>query len=79
MPICLNWGEEARGTGDKTVIIIERCRPRYSLPNLSELEAFLRAVIDGVFAATDRTLYLTAAMSELRHGELLALEVPSAA
>ena len=40
---------------------------------LDELEAVLRSVPDGRFADTDRALYLTAAMTGLRQGELLAL------
>jgi integrase len=40
---------------------------------MDEVEALLRAVDDEVFGATDRTLYLTATMSGLRQGELLAL------
>ncbi len=41
--------------------------------DLSEIEKLLRAVPDDHFASTDRTLYLTAAMSGLRQGELVAL------
>jgi integrase len=42
--------------------------------DLSELEALLRAVpTDDVLAPVDRTLYLTAAMTGLRQGELIAL------
>lgn len=55
-------------------------RPRQPGPDpdvhfltLDELEALLRSVPDGVFAATDRALYLTAATTGLRQGELLAL------
>lgn len=40
---------------------------------LDEVEAVLRSVADGHFAETDRVLYLTAAMTGLRQGELLAL------
>lgn len=40
---------------------------------LAEVEALLRAVGEGRFAATDRAIYLTAAMTGLRQGELLAL------
>lgn len=40
---------------------------------LAEVEALLRAVGEGRFAATDRALHLTAAMTGLRQGELLAL------
>jgi integrase len=40
---------------------------------LDEVEAVLRAVDDGRFADTDRVLCLTAAMTGLRQGELLAL------
>lgn len=40
---------------------------------LAEVEALLRAVGEGRFAPTDRALYLTAAMTGLRQGELLAL------
>lgn len=40
---------------------------------LAEVEALLRTVGEGRFAATDRALYLTAAMTGLRQGELLAL------
>jgi integrase len=38
-----------------------------------ELEALLRAVPDDHLGATDRTLYLTAALTGLRQGELFAL------
>jgi integrase len=41
--------------------------------DLTELEALFRAVDDEDFGATDRTLYLTAAMTGLRQGELIAL------
>ena len=41
--------------------------------DLSELEALLRAVADDDFGSTDRALYLTAAMTGLRQGELIAL------
>jgi integrase len=41
--------------------------------DLEELEALLRAVPDNHFGSTDRTLYLAAAMTGLRQGELLAL------
>jgi integrase len=41
--------------------------------DLTELEALLRAVDDKEFGATDRPLYLTAAMTGLRQGELIAL------
>ena len=40
---------------------------------LGEIEALLRAVPAGDFASTDRTVYLVAAMSGLRQGELVAL------
>jgi integrase len=40
---------------------------------LDEVEALLRAVPEDGFASTDRALYLTATMSGLRQGELLAL------
>lgn len=40
---------------------------------LDEVEAVLRAVPEGRFAHTDRALYLTAAMTGLRQGELIAL------
>ncbi|GIK77714.1 MAG: site-specific integrase [Acidobacteria bacterium] len=40
---------------------------------LAEVEALLRAIGEGRFAVTDRALYLTAAMTGLRQGELLAL------
>lgn len=41
--------------------------------SLAEVEALLRGVGEGRFAATDHALYLTAAMTGLRQGELLAL------
>ena len=41
--------------------------------DLDELDAVLRAVPDGWAQRTERTLYLTAAMSGLRMGELLGL------
>jgi len=41
--------------------------------DLEELEELLRAVSDDHFGPTDRALYLTAAMSGLRQGELIAL------
>lgn len=40
---------------------------------LDEVEAMLRAVPDDSFGPTDRALFLTAAMTGLRQGELLAL------
>jgi integrase len=40
---------------------------------IEEIEAVLRAVPDDEFGATDRVLYLTAAMTGLRQGELVAL------
>ena len=39
----------------------------------AECEALARAAIDGDYQAIDRALYVTAAMTGLRHGELLAL------
>ena len=39
----------------------------------AELQALLQAPVDERFGPTDRTLYLTAAMTGLRQGELLAL------
>jgi integrase len=39
----------------------------------AELDALLQAPVDERFRPTDRTLYLTAAMTGLRQGELLAL------
>lgn len=55
-------------------------RPRAAGPDpdirylaLDEVEAVLRSVPGGHFADTDRALYLTAAMTGLRQGELLAL------
>lgn len=41
--------------------------------DVEELEALLRAVPDDELGATERALYLTAAMTGLRRGELLAL------
>ena len=41
--------------------------------DLSELEALLRAVPDDYLGPTERALYLTAAMTGLRQGELAAL------
>lgn len=41
--------------------------------DLGELEALLAAVAEDDFGATEHTLYLTAAMSGLRQGELVAL------
>ena len=41
--------------------------------NLEELEALLREVPDDVLGAVERPLYLTAAMTGLRQGELIAL------
>jgi integrase len=41
--------------------------------DLAELESLLGAVPDDDFGATERALYLTAAMSGLRQGELVAL------
>ena len=41
--------------------------------SVEELEALLRAVPDDELGPTDRVLYLTAAMTGMRHGELLAL------
>ena len=41
--------------------------------DLTELEALLRAVDDEDFGATDRAIYLTATMTGLRQGELIAL------
>jgi integrase len=40
---------------------------------LAEVEALLRAVPEDRFASTDRTVYLVAAMTGLRQGELVAL------
>ena len=40
---------------------------------LDEIEALLRAVAKGDFASADRTVYLVAAMTGLRQGELVAL------
>ena len=55
-------------------------RPRVSAPNPDihylvpeELEALLRAVPDDALGPTERALYLTAAMTGLRQGELVAL------
>jgi integrase len=55
-------------------------RPRAAGPNpdfrylrLEELEALLRAVPEDLFGPTDRSLYVTAAMTGLRQGELAAL------
>jgi integrase len=41
--------------------------------DLAEMEALLGAIPDDDFGATERALYLTAAMSGLRQGELVAL------
>lgn len=41
--------------------------------NLEEVEALLRAVPDDALGATEHALYLTAAMTGLRQGELVAL------
>ncbi len=38
-----------------------------------EVDALVRSSVSGAYAATDRALYLTAAMTGLRQGELLAL------
>lgn len=56
----------------------DRPRPIGSDPDIryltpAEVEALVRAVGEGRFARTDRTLYLTAAMTGLRQGELIAL------
>jgi integrase len=55
-------------------------RPRSAGPNpdfryldAKEFEAILRAVPDDVLGPTDRVLYVTAAMTGLRQGELVAL------
>jgi integrase len=39
----------------------------------SEVQALIRAAVDGPYQALDRALYLTAAMTGLRQGELIAL------
>lgn len=57
---------------------VDRPRPERVDPDIRfldepELEALLRAVPDDGFGPSDRTVYLTAAMSGLRQGELLAL------
>ena len=60
------------------VAAVDRPRARGSNPDirfleLEEVEAVLRAVPDDVYGPTERTLYLTAAMTGLRQGELIAL------
>lgn len=57
---------------------VERPRRRSRDPDIrflevEELEALLRAVPDGPRGAVERVLYLTAAMTGLRQGELVAL------
>jgi len=60
------------------VAAVDRPRAPASDPDirylgLEEVEALLRAVPEDHLTSTDRTLYLTAAMSGLRQGELIAL------
>ena len=60
------------------VAAVDRPRAPASDPDiryleLEEVEALLRAVPDDYLASTDRTLYLVAAMTGLRQGELIAL------
>ncbi|HVY77349.1 MAG TPA: site-specific integrase [Solirubrobacterales bacterium] len=57
---------------------VERPRARTADPDiryleLAEVEALLGAVPAGDFVSTDRTIYLVAAMTGLRQGELIAL------
>lgn len=63
---------------DNAVAEAERPRAQGADPDirfidLEELEALLRVVPDDVLGALERPLYLTAAMTGLRQGELLAL------
>ena len=51
----------------------ESADPDIRFLNEEELEALLRAVPDDQLGPTDRALYLTAAMTGLRQGELIAL------
>jgi integrase len=65
-------------TPTNPVDAVDRPRAEGSDPDiryltLPEVEALLRDVGEGRFAAVDRALYLTAAMTGLRQGELLAL------
>jgi len=68
-----------RGWAPSNVVAeAERPRPSGTDPDihyldLEELEALLQAVPDDVLGAVDRPLYLTAAMTGLRQGELIAL------
>jgi integrase len=70
---------EKRGwASGNAVAEAERPRPDGSDPDirfldLEELEALLREVPDDVLGAVERPLYLTAAMTGLRQGELIAL------
>ena len=50
-----------------------RADPDIRFLDREELEALLRAVPDDLLGPTDRVLYLTAAMTGLRQGELIAL------
>ena len=60
------------------VVGVERPRPQHQDPDIrflsiDELEALLRAVPDDSLGQMEGTLYLTAAMTGLRQGELVAL------
>ncbi len=60
------------------VATVDRPRQRGANPDilfleLEEVQALLRAVPDDVYGPTERALYLTAAMTGLRQGELVAL------
>jgi integrase len=60
------------------VSVVDRPRPAGPNPDfryleMAELEALLRAIPDDLLGPTDRALYITAAMTGLRQGELAAL------
>ncbi|HVC06997.1 MAG TPA: site-specific integrase [Solirubrobacterales bacterium] len=72
------FGEKRGWASGNAVAEAERPRADGSDPDirfidLEELEALLREVPDDVLGAVERPLYLTAAMTGLRQGELIAL------